>query len=42
MLVLVGLLLILITLISIEGQLKKRNKQNDEILDLLHEIKNRL
>jgi hypothetical protein len=40
--ILIGFIVVVITILSIEGQLKKGYKQNEEIIKLLKEIKKRL
>ncbi|MDL4842398.1 hypothetical protein [Aquibacillus rhizosphaerae] len=37
----IGFIIIVITLIGIDVQLRKANKQNEEIIDLLKQIKER-
>jgi hypothetical protein len=37
--ILIGFIVVVITILSIEGQLKKGYKQNEEIIKLLKEIK---
>ncbi|MFA9457872.1 hypothetical protein [Halalkalibacter sp. APA_J-10(15)] len=37
--VLIGIIIMIFAIISIEGQLRKAYKQNEEIIELLKEIK---
>ena len=37
----VGIIVIIITLLSVEVQLRKTNKQNEEIIHLLKQIKDK-